>query len=388
MRVRTSRGQIEIDESVEPDIVTDRTIERDDVPDKWEFAVFDAEDFVIHGPASVQQVDRQGQQIQMDALGDAIDRYFESREAPGIISLEHKDVPIGVPIREWTFDDGSTVRSHIDGDVMYLVGNIANDTEKAKEARYRALTGDLDGYSVTVYSKEEGMVDGTRVTTACDLHAVTLGSDEKIVNPDAQFEVVDYKQWDNRFVPRLIDRLDQKSDENPYTRLLSQKLDRLVDLGPGSKTDQLQKILLQIARSSAPISEDDPGFRHAITRLNQGDLADARRLIDEYIDDAPGFRQSNMPQFTSPVDTGDFGTDQKRVEWNSAEMSSGAGQAFANRLFRKHAKAIEIKIQYQRGRVTKQQAMSGLEELRQSDLVGDDYRKTEQWLEKPIEDYQ
>lgn len=175
----------------------------------------------------------------MDALGDAIDRYFESREAPGIISLEHKDVPIGVPIREWTFDDGSTVRSHIDGDVMYLVGNIANDTEKAKEARYRALTGDLDGYSVTVYSKEEGMVDGTRVTTACDLHAVTLGSDEKIVNPDAQFEVVDYKQWDNRFVPRLIDRLDQKMDSDvdqsmtpDYEELLLQKMRKDPDVHP------------------------------------------------------------------------------------------------------------------------------------------------------------
>lgn len=174
--------------------IHDRRLTREDVPDEWEFPIFDAENFIIEGPASVEIVDRSGQQIQMDAVRDALERFMESDREPGIISVKHDDVPVGVPVWEWTADDGRHFETRVGEEEFVLVANIGNETTKSKLARARCLNGDYGGYSVTVYSnREHRRSDGTRVTVDCDLHAVTLGSDELLMNPAADFDVVDFK---------------------------------------------------------------------------------------------------------------------------------------------------------------------------------------------------
>ncbi|WP_049986834.1 hypothetical protein [Halobellus rufus] len=174
--------------------VHDRRLSRADVPEEWEAPIFEAENFIIEGPASVEIVDRTGQQIQMDAVAAALDRYLESTREPGIISTRHDDVPVGVPVWEWTSDDGTRYETDVSGDEFTLVANLGNETTKSKLARLRCLNGDYGGYSVTVYSNQEHRrPDGTRVTIDCDLHAVTLGSEELVMNPAADFDVVDFK---------------------------------------------------------------------------------------------------------------------------------------------------------------------------------------------------
>jgi len=174
--------------------IRDRRITREDVPDEWAEAIFDAENFIIEGPASVEIVDRSGQQIQMGAVEDALDRFLESTREPGIISVEHDDVPVGVPAWQWTTDAGQTYETVVDDTEFTLVANIGNETTKSKMARLRCLSGDYGGYSVTVFSNQEHRKpDGTRVTVDCDLHAVTLGSEERVMNPAADFDVVDFK---------------------------------------------------------------------------------------------------------------------------------------------------------------------------------------------------
>lgn len=203
--------------------INDRTLSRADVPEEWHYPVFEAETFVIHGPASVEVVDRKGQEVKMDALrgksreelladdrvtvremdlsergdafGSALERFMESELAPGIISKEHNDIPVGRPVWEYQTDDGETYETAIRGDTLYLTAKLANDTEKAKECRLRALDGSYDGYSVTIFSKYETTrpTDGARVTLDADLHAVTLGSSEITVNQEAAFEPVDWK---------------------------------------------------------------------------------------------------------------------------------------------------------------------------------------------------
>jgi len=174
--------------------VRDRRLTREDVPDEWEHPIFEAENFIIEGPASVEIVDRSGQQIQMDAVADALERYMESEHEPGIISDRHEDVPIGVPIWEWVTDDGEIYETTVDDEEFTLVANIGNQTTMSKLARLKCLTGDYGGYSVTVYSnREHRRPDGTRVTVDCDLHATTLGDEELVMNPAADFDVVDFK---------------------------------------------------------------------------------------------------------------------------------------------------------------------------------------------------
>ncbi|WP_207891210.1 hypothetical protein [Natrarchaeobius oligotrophus] len=174
--------------------IRDRRLTREAVPDEWEYPIFDAENFIIEGPASVEIVDRTGQQIQMDAVATALERFLESDREPGIISVKHDDVPVGIPIWEWESDDGRHYETTVDDQEFTLVANIGNETTKSKLARLRCLNDDYGGYSVTVYSNQEHQApDGTRVTVDCDLHAVTLGSAEKVMNPAADFDVVDFK---------------------------------------------------------------------------------------------------------------------------------------------------------------------------------------------------
>lgn len=172
----------------------DRRITREDVPTEWEFPVFDAEDFIIEGPASVEIVDRTGQQIQMDAVAAALERFMESSREPGIISVKHDDVPVGVPVWSWESEDVPRYETKVADDEFRLVANIGNETTKSKLARLRCLSGEYGGYSVTVYSNQEHEApDGTRVTVGCDLHAVTLGDSDLVMNPAADFDVVDFK---------------------------------------------------------------------------------------------------------------------------------------------------------------------------------------------------
>ena len=234
--------------------INDRTLSRDDVPDEWEYPVFDAETFVIYGPASVEVVDRKGQEVSMDAFTGmsrselqqderveisemdlsgradqfvpALDRFMESELAPGIISKEHDDIPVGRPVWEYTTDEGQTYRTEVKDNTFWLCAKLAKDTEKAKECRLRALDGSYDGYSVTIFSKYETTrpTDGARLTLDADLHAVTLGSSEITVNQEAGFEPVDWKLGVG-LGDELTARVNQKlRQENPVKDTLRKYL--------------------------------------------------------------------------------------------------------------------------------------------------------------------
>jgi hypothetical protein len=190
------------------------------LPDAYQ-AALEADEFVIYGKASIEQWDDDdlATLIEMDALEAALDRFFKSEMAPGIISRHHQDVPVGRPIREHTletattldlptpdggtetheFAAGDTLRTHVedgDGDgrpELWLVSRLANDTEPARRARLLALEGDLNGYSVTIHRNADELTEEGRRVTACDLHAVTLGTEEQIKNAGSTFDVAEFK---------------------------------------------------------------------------------------------------------------------------------------------------------------------------------------------------
>jgi hypothetical protein len=110
--------------------VRDRRLTRDDVPDEWENPIFEADDFIIEGPASVEIVDRSGQQIQMDAVEAALERYMTSEREPGIISDKHEDVPVGIPVWDWVTDDGEIYETTVTDDEFALVANISAQTAR------------------------------------------------------------------------------------------------------------------------------------------------------------------------------------------------------------------------------------------------------------------
>ena len=176
----------------------------------------EADEFYIYGKASIEKWDADDPPtfIKMDALEDALDRYFSSETAPGIISRHHQDIPVGTPVREFEFETdttlsidgeeyefaaGDTARSHVedaDGDgkpELWLAANIDNETQMGKKTRVMAAQGELNGFSVTVHRNRDEMTQEGRYVTDCDLHAVTIGTDEQIKNKGSEFDVASFK---------------------------------------------------------------------------------------------------------------------------------------------------------------------------------------------------
>ena len=166
----------------------------------------EADDFIVYGKASVEKYDEDHppQKLEMSAFSDQMGPFLEN----GLISRRHKDIKVGEPLEEYTleeatevvvgdevleFDAGDTLTTGIEDDELWIVANLYNDSELARETRVGAMSGDLNGFSVTVFCKEwEETPKGQRVTDL-DWHSVTIGGDEQIKNPDSRFGVAEFK---------------------------------------------------------------------------------------------------------------------------------------------------------------------------------------------------
>lgn len=198
-------------------------LDPDNPPEEFADAL-EAEDFILYGKASIEQFDRGGEKddtpeiLDMDAIEAALDRFFESKKAPGIVSLTHDDIPVGRPLREYTldepatievggdvyeFDAGETLATHVedgDGDgrpELWGLSDLANDTRLSRRVRLAALLGELDGYSITFGRHPESVTPegpGRRVGSL-DLFSWTLAPAEFVANPGSEFDVAAFKAW-------------------------------------------------------------------------------------------------------------------------------------------------------------------------------------------------
>jgi hypothetical protein len=220
-----------------------------DLSDDIEQEALEADDFILYGKASIEQYDIENQRITTGALSAALDRFFESEDAPGIISRGHADVPVGTPVREheladettliidderYQFEAGDTLRSEVkDADddglpELWLVSRLANDSEIARETRLRTLAGDLNGYSVTVTPRDTEQTPAGEDVTAVDLHAVTIGTDEQIKNKGSEFDVAEFKLGGylshlSQAVSETFDSLTMDEDEKGLLAKLLQR---------------------------------------------------------------------------------------------------------------------------------------------------------------------
>mgnify|MGYP000489455587 CR=1 FL=1 len=166
----------------------------------------EADTFIIYGKASVEQYDDDypPQKIKMEAFADKLDRFLES----GMISRRHKDIPVGEPLRSYTleeptriavadevleFDAGDTIESGVRDDEVWIAADLRNDSEIARETRHKVMTGELSGFSVTVFCKEWEETSKGQLVTSIDWHSTTIGGDDQIKNEDSRFGVAEFK---------------------------------------------------------------------------------------------------------------------------------------------------------------------------------------------------
>ena len=243
----------------------------------------EADDFVIYGRASVEEYDEDNppQKIVMEAFADELDRYVEN----GIISRRHKDIPVGEPLGSYTLEDdrevvvddevltfesGDTLETGIRDDEVWIVANLRNDSEIARETRLGALTGDLTGFSVTVFTKGwEQTTEGERVTDI-DWHSTTIGGDQHIKNPDSRFGVAEYKAVFSdhpnpadaaaEVIKQLPDNMSSSTDEKSFWSRVRNIADQKAEAaGDGPPSDEEDSKADTPGDHGPPEDGDSPG---------------------------------------------------------------------------------------------------------------------------------
>jgi hypothetical protein len=184
----------------------------------------EADTFIIYGKSSVEQYDddHPPQKIEMEAFEQELDSFLDS----GIISRRHKDIPLGEPVASYTldepaevvvadevleFDAGDTLETGVEGDELWIVADLRNDSEIARETRLGAMTGDLTGFSVTVFCKEWDETSKGQRVTEIDWHSTTIGGDEHIKNEDSRFGVAEFKAAFDSGFPGLTGRQAERA---------------------------------------------------------------------------------------------------------------------------------------------------------------------------------
>ena len=328
----------------------DNTIDFEALPAQFKEAL-NADDFVIYGKASIEQYDTDDipTMIEMDALEDALGRFFSSKTAPGIISVGHQDIPIGVPLESYTldeprtiqvgdesyeFDAGDELTAHVeDADddgrpELWLPSNIDGDTEMGKRMRLQALTGRLNGYSVTVRrNKAEGTDEGRRITE-CDLHAVTVGTDEQIKNKGSEFDVAEFKALfgpaptgtDDTIVNTIVEGLRDGFDNmSIFDKVLGQELEQKGKELQGQADDDEEQTTDDTTeeKSESPETETESEDEPEEQKLDTEELAHA---MAEAMGISPEEAMA-MLQGEADVDDDEAEEDPEEGEMKSEEKS-------------------------------------------------------------------
>ena len=151
-----------------------------------------ADDLVIAGYASVEMVDKQGDLITRGALRDAFDGFMK---ADGFrnVQLAHSNIQVGQVIPSYVDSDGRVWKSGVDDAGMFVVIQLRDDIEKAREVASEIRKGALRGFSIggqafkRMRKSDASHGDYTEISKL-ELHEVTIC--EKGINPEATFRIL------------------------------------------------------------------------------------------------------------------------------------------------------------------------------------------------------
>ena len=178
-------------------------------------------DLVIAGYASVEMVDKQGDLITRGALRDAFDGFMK---ADGFrnVQLAHSNIQVGSVIPSYTDSDGRVWKSGVDDAGMFVVIQLRDDIEKAREVANEIRKGALRGFSIggqafkRMRKSDAEHGDYTEISKL-ELHEVTIC--EKGINPEATFRILkeDITMSDElnalEELGTVLDRLSKRMDD-------------------------------------------------------------------------------------------------------------------------------------------------------------------------------
>jgi HK97 family phage prohead protease len=149
-------------------------------------------DLVIAGYASVEMVDKQGDLITRGALKSAFGDFMKAQNYRNV-QLAHSNIQVGEVINSYTDTDGRLWKSGVDDAGMFVVIQLRDDIEKAREVANEIRKGNLTGFSIggqafkRVNKSDQKHGSYTEISKL-ELHEVTIC--EKGINPEATFRIL------------------------------------------------------------------------------------------------------------------------------------------------------------------------------------------------------
>lgn len=180
-----------------------------------------ANDLIVAGYASVEVVDKQGDVITKEALKDAFSKFMENPSYRNV-QLAHSNIQIGDVVPNYTDSEGRLWKSEVDDVGMFVVVQLRNDIEKAKEVSAEIRKGALRGFSIGGQAfkrvrKSDPKRGDYQEISKLELHEITIC--EKGINPEATFSIL---KEDTE-----VTKMTTENDENDMTKQMSDVLSRL-----------------------------------------------------------------------------------------------------------------------------------------------------------------
>jgi len=198
-------------------------------------------DLVVAGYASVELVDKQGDLITRSALKDAFKKYMADPKYRNV-QLAHSNIQVGEVIPQYTDSEGRLWKSEVDDAGMFVVVQLRNDIEKAREVAAEVRKGNLAGFSIGGQAfkrvrKHDNSHGNYQEISKLELHEITIC--EKGINPEATFKIL--KEDKNLEMKKMSD--DVMEQMNSVLERLEGRLDSMEkgEMPPGLKEHMKDK---------------------------------------------------------------------------------------------------------------------------------------------------
>ncbi len=170
-------------------------------------------DLVVAGYASVELVDKQGDLITKEALKDGF-RKFMSDPKYRNVQLAHSNIQVGEVVPSYTDTEGRLWKSEVDDVGMFVVIQLRDDIEKAREVAAEIRKGKLRGFSIGGQAfkrvrKSDPRHGDYQEISKLELHEITIC--EKGINPEATFRILK-QETDSENTEEKVKKMTEEND--------------------------------------------------------------------------------------------------------------------------------------------------------------------------------
>lgn len=238
-------------------------------------------DLVVAGYASVELVDKQGDLITMEALKDGFRKFMQEPKYRNV-QLAHSNIQVGEVVPSYTDSEGRLWKSEVDDVGMFVVIQLRDDIEKAREVAAEIRKGKLRGFSIGGQAfkrvrKSDPKHGDYQEISKLELHEITIC--EKGINPEATFRIL--KQDGETKIEEKV----KKMTEEDMTAQLGDVLSRLegrLDAMEKGMPPQLKEAMKDKKESKE--EPDDDKEEKDMDEKKKKDDEDDKKKSEEYSD--------------------------------------------------------------------------------------------------------